>query len=239
MQIPSSRFKLFIVNLKKNFRNIFLSVLLAVLPSMGIAQDMESLLLSMPKQVIPYLPGSLMSLIVHQYKESLIEIGDSVKESSTVNDVQNAFGGNSRVDTLTADYAMLSLSDVVKYEFLAFPCGGDTCVCVVRNIATPELESTVDFYDKAWNYLGRYDEYAPVVDYESDSISAEQKEIAESQELQIRSVHIDAASSQLLFTLQFPMLSADDKKVLNGLLLQRNVKIEDVLLKIQRKTNLF
>lgn len=94
--------------------------------------------LTMPAVLTPYLSK--------ENKQKMIELSESNVKFS----VTNRLGEQSRMDTLTADYLAVSLSEVARLEMRLLPCDTDTIVCIVQTVFMPEKRSKVNFYDRNW-----------------------------------------------------------------------------------------
>ncbi|MDY2693456.1 MAG: DUF3256 family protein, partial [Prevotella sp.] len=99
---------------------------------------MDALLTTMPKEVVPYLD-----------KEQLAELAQFA--SKGVSSVKNTLEGQTTVDTISADYLRLKLSDFSTLQMRLLSVG-DTAqiLCVVKTVKRPVADSRVAFYDTQW-----------------------------------------------------------------------------------------
>lgn len=120
---------------------LFTAALLSPLPVM--AKSVKELWLAMPEDMVPYLG-----------KEKRQECLDFMQMGVKA-EADNALGGKSVVDTLTADYLQATLSRSLTLQMKRLPVDGrDSLLCVVRTIHGPEPESMVEFYSQEWERLG-------------------------------------------------------------------------------------
>lgn len=111
--------------------------LMASVGAMG--QSMGSLWKSMPDAMVPYLDA-------RQRQEMVDFVGMGLS-----GETENLLHGKSRIDTLTADYLHVRLSEAADMEVKRLPRrGGDSLLCVVRTWKAEDRESTVAFYDMNW-----------------------------------------------------------------------------------------
>ena len=106
------------------------------------AQTVGELWVSMPDSLMPVLTAKQRADVVNK---------DNIALSVPTT---NALGGTSRVDTLSADYLSVHVSDVSSAQMRLLPTtGGDTLVCLVRTWLGPEAESSVGVYTKDWRQM--------------------------------------------------------------------------------------
>lgn len=103
-------------------------------------QTMRSLWIAMPDSLFPYLDRNAKTIMA-----------DGVGEGIATG---NRLSGQSRIDTLTADYLKATLSEAsyIEMKRIANP-QGDSILAVVTTFCGPEQESKVDFYDLSWHLL--------------------------------------------------------------------------------------
>lgn len=103
-------------------------------------QTMRSLWIAMPDSLFPYLDRNAKTIMA-----------DGVGEGIATG---NRLSGQSRIDTLTADYLKATLSEAsyIEMKRIANP-QGDSILAVVTTFCGPEQESKLDFYDLSWHLL--------------------------------------------------------------------------------------
>ncbi len=201
------------------------------LASIGVgAKSMKDLLVSMPDSLVPYLDKNLRL----EFAE-LQEIGVKAE-------VKNLLGENSVMDTLTADFVQIRLSQaatmqIKKLPWLGAPVSGDassvatdSLLCMVRTFAAPEKESEVYLYRQDWQPLDASRLFdgkslaglAESLVQKSDTMSLERfLELKKMVEPQMVSAMLFEHENSIVVRLALPLLSAEDKKAVNIIKLQR------------------
>jgi len=196
---------------KKNF----LILVCLLLASLGVeAKSMKDLLVSMPDSLVPYLDQNL-----RQEMPELQEMG--VKA-----DVKNLLGENSVMDTLTADFLQIRMSKLSTLQAKRLPAEtGDSLLCVVKTFAGPEKESELYFFDQNWKSLKvDFDlkSLAPTLVQKPDTMTEERfAELKKMIEPQMVSAILLQHENSIVVRLSLPLLSADDKKLVSVIKLQR------------------
>ena len=188
-----------------------------LLASTGVgARSMKDLLVSMPDSLLPYLDKNL-----RQEMPELQEMGVKAE-------VKNLLGENSVMDTLTTDFLQIRMSKLSTLQMKRLPAaeaGSDSLLCVVKTFAGPEKESELYFFDQNWKPVD--------VDFDLNSLAASlvQKpdtmseerfvELKKMIEPQMVSATLLQHENAMVVRLSLPLLSADDKKAVNAIKLQR------------------
>ncbi len=193
---------------------IFACLLLA---SVGVeAKSMKDLLISMPDSLVPYLDKNL-----RQEMPELQEMGVKAE-------VKNLLGENSVMDTLTADFLQIRMSKVSTLQMKKLPMDADSVLCVVKTFAAPEKESEVRFYSQDWKAIDGsklFDCPAERLVQKPDTMSeARFAELKKMIEPQMVSVLLLQHENCIVVRLSLPLVSAEDKKALNAIKLQRKFK---------------
>lgn len=124
----------------KTIINIIL--FLCVSASAGAQKTMREAWLSMPDSLCLYLNQSLRTELV-----DFVDMGVKAEVKNLMNSV-------SVMDTLTANYTRVSLSEALTIDMKLLPkADADTIICMVKTYSAPAKESIVSFYDTAWNPL--------------------------------------------------------------------------------------
>ena len=190
-----------------------------ILASTGVgAKSMKDLLVSMPDSLLPYLDRNLR-----------LELPE-LQEMGVKAEVKNLLEENSVMDTLTADFLQLRLSKVAILQMKKLPTGNDSLVCVVKTIAGPEKESQVMLFDQDWNskdvqtlFDGKsLQQLAGTLVLKPDTMSegrfAELQSMIEPQMVNALLMQHD---NSIVVRLSLPLLSAEDKKAINVIKMQR------------------
>lgn len=192
---------------------------------------MRDLWLSMPDSLCTYLNQNLRAELV-----DFVDMGVKAE-------VKNQMNSQSVMDTLTADFTCVRLSESLDIQLKLLPAETDTLICMVRTFSAPARESFVSFYDMSWHPApGDYGLSGVGAMNSSDTAAAALLDafvqrpdtMGESrfQELKklIDPVMVCAALSPsspvITFSLSFPMATADEREQLNAIVLQRKYKWE-------------
>ena len=203
--------------------------------SLGVgAKSMKDLLVSMPDSLLPYLDKNL-----RQEMPELQEMGVKAE-------VKNLLGENSVLDTLTDNFLQVRMSKVATLQLKKLPVEqGDSILCMVKTFAGPEKESQLMLFDQDWNALdaSKLFCYAPSggaevyssLDSLADNLVSRPDTMTEERFVELKKMIEPKMVSVLLFEhenaavvrLSLPLLSADDKKKVNAIKLQRKFNWKD------------
>ena len=183
--------------------------------SLGVgAKSMKDLLVSMPDSLMPYLDKNL-----RQEMPELQEMGVKAE-------VKNLLGDNSVMDTLTADFLQIRMSKLSTLQMKKLPAeSGDSLICVVKTYAGPEKESELYLFDQDWKSLDAgfdLNSLTSSLVQKIDSMTEERfTELKKMIEPKMVSASLMQHENSIVVRLALPLLSADDKKVVNAIKLQR------------------
>ena len=186
-----------------------------LLASLGVgAKSMKDLLVSMPDSLMPYLDKNL-----RQEMPELQEMGVKAE-------VKNLLGDNSVMDTLTADFLQIRMSKLSTLQMKKLPAeSGDSLICVVKTYAGPEKESELYLFDQDWKSLDAgfdLNSLTSSLVQKIDSMTEERfTELKKMIEPKMVSASLMQHENSIVVRLALPLLSADDKKVVNAIKLQR------------------
>ena len=174
---------------------------------------------SMPDSLAPaYLKADKRRAMVDYY-----EMGETAE-------VTHELQGTSVMDTLSTQYARVTLSGAQSVQLALLPTTqGDTLLCRVVTFSAPASESRVDFFDTNWKRLDA-ERFLPAVSCSSllhrpDSLSEEEFAVLCSFfEPQMIQVGLDPADFSLTFSLATPLTSRFDRERLEAVMVQRKVK---------------
>lgn len=202
-------------------KKLIVLVVVIALSAQVSAKSLRDLWLCMPDSLMPVLDKNLR-----------LEFVD-LKDMGVKMDVRNLLGEDCSMDTLAADYMLLTVSKSSSCEMLLLPrSDGDSLLCVVRTFLGHEKESEVRFYDQQWREvnlwellpadvytIGRYFKAKP------DTMSEEKyRELHLALEPGMWCVKLSVVEKSLAFQLSLPLLSKEEKTQLSSLLLQRKLK---------------
>ena len=200
-------------------KKIIYTLLLAamtVLPQSVDAKSMKDLLVSMPDEVMPYLPKNLR-----------LEFAE-LQEMGVKAEVKNALNDVSVMDTLTTDFLQIRMSKASTLQMKKLPVeNGDSVICLVKTFSLPEKESELYLYDQNWqrlplemNLQSLAESLIQKPDTMTDTRFLELKQMVEPRMVSFMLLqHEDG----LVIRLALPLLSADDKKAVNAIKLQRKL----------------
>ena len=202
----------------KKIKYIMLACLLTA--SLGMeAKSMKDLLVSMPDSMMPTLNSNLR-----------LEFAE-LQEMGVKAEVKNLLGEVSVMDTLTQDFVQVRMSKVSTLQMKKLPMeNGDSVLCVVKSFAGPEKESELYFFNQEWKVLDasrfwggkRIEDLAETLVQKPDTMSESRfADLKAMIEPKMVSALLLQNENALVVRLASPLLSADDKKVVNAIKLQR------------------
>ena len=195
-----------------------------LLASTGVgAKSMKDLLVSMPDSLMPYLDKNL-----RQEMPELQEMGVKAE-------VKNLLGENSVMDTLTADFLQIRMSKVATLQLKKLPVEhGDSILCLVKTFSGPEKESQLLLFDQNWKGLDASKLFSLAgksvsLGSMAEHLLSKPDTMTEVRFLELKKMIEPKMVSVLLFEhensavvrLSLPLLSAEDKKAVNVIKLQR------------------
>lgn len=205
-----------------NRKKIF-TVLCALVVALAVqAKSLRELWVSMPDSLVPVLTQNM--------RVEFTELQDMKVKA----EVTTSLGDTSVMDTLTNDFMQIRLSRVCTLQLKKLPqTGGDSIICMVRTLAAPEKESEVMFFDQQWQQL----EMTHCFDGENiqgvcesllqrpDTMSVSRfEELKAMIEPRIMSALLMQHENAIVFRLALPLLSVEDKKLINAIKVQRKFK---------------
>ena len=204
-------------------------ILLVCAPILVGAQiSLRDAWLSMPDRMIPYLNKNLRL-------EHLDFVDMGVKS-----EVNHQLNGVSVMDTLTADYTHVTLSNSFSLELRLLPVNDSTkIICMVKTFKAPAEESEIHFYDSKWNQLaGDYgleqiknqdntdvDVLLSNFIQKPDTMTSERfEELSKLIEPVMVYASFDVSEPILTFKLSIPLATPDDREQVNSILRPRRFK---------------
>jgi len=204
-------------------------ILLVCAPILVGAQiSLRDAWLSMPDRMIPYLNKNLRL-------EHLDFVDMGVKS-----EVNHQLNGVSVMDTLTADYTHVTLSNSFSLELRLLPVNDSTkIICMVKTFKAPAEESEIHFYDAKWNQLvGDYgleqiknqdntdvDVLLSNFIQKPDTMTSERfEELSKLIEPVMVYASFDVSEPILTFKLSIPLATPDDREQVNSILRPRRFK---------------
>ena len=177
------------------------------------------------------MPDSLAFTLNQSMRTELVEL----QEMGVKSEVTNVLGSNAVLDTLTHDFAQVRLSKAatLQLKLLPYDAGKDSLLCMVKTYAAPEKESEVLFFNQKWESLKPSDFFGPQsfddilnsLIEKPDTMSEEKfEEIKAMLEPKMMSALLFQHENMIVFRLSLPLLSAEEKKQVNAVKVQRKFK---------------
>lgn len=196
-----------------NGKKIFFVLLAFVVAFAAQAKSLRELWVSMPDSLVPVLSQNM--------RVEFVELQDMKVKA----EVTTLLGDTSVLDTLTNDFMQVRLNRVCTLQMKVLPqTDGDSIICMVRTLAAPEKESEVMFFDQQWRQL----DLARCYDGEDlqgvcesllqspDTMSMSRfEELKAMVEPRMMSALLMQHENAIVFRLALPLLSAEDKKLIN------------------------
>ena len=120
---------------------LFILLFVCCVFSTAAAQDMRTLFMDAPDEVLPLLPRNARADCI-----DLVDAGMSYP-------VTNLLGGKSMLKVLTNDYLLLQSTGSSVVEMKLLPFKGGFIICVVKSVSAEATDSRIAFYDKSWRLL--------------------------------------------------------------------------------------
>ena len=177
------------------------------------------------------MPDSLAFTLNQSMRTELVEL----QEMGVKSEVTNVLGSNAVLDTLTHDFAQVRLSKAatLQLKLLPYDAGKDSLLCMVKTYAAPEKESEVLFFNQKWESLKpsdffgsqSFDDILNSLIEKPDTMSEEKfEEIKAMLEPKMMSALLFQHENIIVFRLSLPLLSAEEKKQVNAVKVQRKFK---------------
>ena len=175
-------------------------------------------LVSMPDSLLPYLKS--------EKRQQLVDMA----QHNVHADINNDLDGTSALDSLSADYALMSPNSISRWQLAVLDASTNRkIIMLIRHLDIPVTTSLISFYDSQWNPL-------PTSDF--ITIPSPQTMVAKPEDMQqeefsyicslIQPPFIEAqydnSSKSILFSLSSPLLQKEDKEKVKLILMQKYVK---------------
>lgn len=150
--------------------------------------------------------------------------------------------GQSTMDTLTADYTCVHLSESSAIQLKLLPAQADSVVCMVRTFSAPASESFVSFFSTSWQPIasdfglsgvgvmqGTDAEASALLDAfteRPDTMSESRFQLKKLIDPVMVSASLSPVTPEITFSLSIPMATAEEKQQLSAILVQRKYKWE-------------
>ena len=176
------------------------------------------------RDVFRQMPDTLLPTMSHNNRLDMIDFIDSGMKAI----VTDNLGGQCTMDTLTADYARISMGKSLSIELKLLPSAAQlsdssTCVvCMVKTFGSETKESEATFFTQKWQPLPTTlvpVNYAPQLVSRPDTMSAARyAEICPDAALLMVAASLTPADNTLTLTPQIPLQTSDERKEATPLL---------------------
>lgn len=206
--------------MKKKFKMMICLLGILLTSQAADAKSLRDLWLAMPDSLAPLLNKNM--------RTELVEL----QEMGVKSEVTNLLGDNTVLDTLTRDFMQVRLSQAATIQVKLLPMEGETdsLLCMVKTFAAPEKESEVVFYNQQWQSL-RFSDYfqGKTIDVILSSLVLKPDTMSEVRFAELKAMIEPRMMSAVLFQhdnfivfrLSLPLLSAEEKKQVNVIKVQR------------------
>lgn len=199
-------------------RKILVSMAFAV-SSAATAQGVDSLFVNMPDSLFPYLASTQRLELVNMQRI----------DTSTHAVLPSLYNGKVEILYKDADRMTLSLDSLSCMEMSAIPFGDKAVCCVLRTVATPEKHTELAMYDAEWSRLQTVDIDTLQLLQRPDTMSVQRyDELCKLVEFQLTEAHF-ADVATIVFRQNIPMVSAEERKKLSAILVERKLNVEELL----------
>lgn len=199
-------------------KRILTAVMAFFLAFSAQAQTMRSLWITMPDSLVPYLNASTRTSMVDMMGSGM--------------DTNNLLSGQSRVDTLTADYLKATLTEASTIELKRFATAqGDSAIAVVNTFYGSEPESRLSFYSTSWQLLAA-NISADAAIQRPDTMDEETYETLQLMiDPEILAYQLSPDNATMAVAYSLPMLSEAEKKRVRAILQEKKYNLASLLLK--------
>lgn len=171
----------------------------------------------MPEGMMPYTNSDQMAELL-----KFTDTQDSVK-------VKNIFNGITSIDSISVDFAKISLSKVSELQLkLLQTSDSSQIICEIKTIKKPIKESVIKFYSTDWQPLDSVyglpqnlnsDSLLKMFVQKPDTMSNEKfEELRNYIEPVIMTAHFDKKYDIITFNLSLPFVQKDNYKELNAII---------------------
>lgn len=174
--------------------------------------------LPLMRDVFRQMPDTLLSTISRNNRLDMVDFVESCMKAV----VTDRLDGQCVMDTLTADYARISMGGSLSVELKILPPtmqlpDSSTCiVCLVKTFGSQTKESSVDFFTGKWHPLSvklTPNAYTAQLIVRPDTITAERfAEICPDTSLLMVAAALSPADNTLTFTPQVPLQTDEERK---------------------------
>lgn len=186
---------------------------LVAMPVTMMAQQVRKMWVNMPTSIVGSLEKST--------RQELLDLKEMKKKAV----ISGPLGEECSIDTLTADYLSVRLSDVSTLQMKMLPTSsGDSLLCLVQTYAGPLPESSISFYTSDWKALPMPSMHLDVDLQRPDTMT--QDDFSKLQALfdpKLISFTLSPSNKDLVVALSPVIISEEEKAHVKALTLQRKL----------------
>ncbi len=186
---------------------------LVAMPVTMMAQQVRNMWVNMPTSIAGSLEKST--------RQELLDLKEMKKKAV----ISGPLGEECSIDTLTADYLSVRLSDVSTLQMKMLPTSsGDSLLCLVQTYAGPLPESSISFYTSDWKALPMPSMHLDVDLQRPDTMT--QDDFSKLQALfdpKLISFTLSPSNKDLVVALSPVIISEEEKAHVKALTLQRKL----------------
>ena len=186
---------------------------LVAMPVTMMAQQVRNMWVNMPTSIAGSLEKST--------RQELLDLKEMKKKAV----ISGPLGEECSIDTLTADYLSVRLSDVSTLQMKMLPTSsGDSLLCLVQTYAGPLPESSISFYTSDWKALPMPSMHLDVDLQRPDTMT--QDDFSKLQALfdpKLISFTLSPSNKELVVALSPVIISEEEKAHVKALTLQRKL----------------
>lgn len=212
-----------------DIRRTILAIVLSWFLVTGISAQpqssaMRDVWVSLPDSLLPYLNAQARMELADRY-------GTDASQP-----VKGAFEESATIDTLTATYLSATLNAAVRLQLRLLEHTPDTILCMVKTYYGPSPDSEVSFFTTRWQRLETNSFMRSLTDadllHRPEDLSEERyDELCKMLDPRLVCMTLPADESALICWLSIPMVSREEKVLLEPLLLQTKLKWEGEMFK--------
>ena len=179
------------------------------------AQTVGDMFMSMPDSLFPYL--------TQEQRVELVKLKQVDTSTSAV--LRSVFNCSVSLDSLEAACMTVNIDSTMTVEMARLATvSGDSLYCLLQTVSAPERETVASIYNKVWEKVSDVDwTDVPLLnrpDTMSDKEFANRTSLIEFRMVEARLENADT----IVLKLNVPMLSSEDKRLLQDILVQRRMR---------------
>ena len=192
-----------------------ITFILSVVMVSANAQTVGDMFMSMPDSLFPYL--------TQEQRVELVKLKQVDTSTSAV--LRSVFNCSVSLDSLEAACMTVNIDSTMTIEMARLATvSGDSLYCLLQTVSAPERETVASIYNKVWEKVSDVDwTDVPLLnrpDTMSDKEFANRTSLIEFRMVEARLENADT----IVLKLNVPMLSSEDKRLLQDILVQRRMR---------------